>query len=266
MAKEEDKVTTALSIVEPIAPTEKLVEAMKRFEDLKRQLLAEDDWQVIWVKVRDPDTGEERRERKKFIRRTGFRKLALAFGLSNRLMDEQRVDRPDFSFMWKIRVEVKAPNGRTSVGVAVCDSRERGWAHPEHDVYSTSFTRALNRAISDTIVGGVVSAEEIEAPEQLPEKTGEGVPQAPKPTLGKILDTTSPEPAEDLRKGQPIKQETINGIIGLSREAEKLTGEDWQKRILDHYGVPVFFNLSEPEGQEAMGKLKRIMEGRAEGL
>jgi len=170
MSKEVEK-KEYMAIVEPVAPTDKLLAGLQRFEELKKALLTDEDWQIIWVTVKDPDTGEKNRERKKFIRRTGFRKLALAFNLSTKLASEQRVDRPDGSFMWKIQVEVEAPNGRTSWGIAVCDSRERDFSqHQEHDVYSTAYTRALNRAISDMIAGGVVSAEEIEAEQQLPEK------------------------------------------------------------------------------------------------
>ena len=60
---------------------------------------------------------------------------------------------------------VTAPSGASMEGVGTCSTSERGFKNPDHDISSTSFTRALNRAISDLIGWGEVSAEEIEAPE-----------------------------------------------------------------------------------------------------
>jgi len=119
------------------------------FEELKDRLLVDDDYQAI--------------AGKRYIKRSGFRKIAVYFGLSDRLLKEERKDRDDKSFTWHIVVEAYAPNGRTSVGVGVCDSKERSFAHVEHDVYATAHTRAKSRAISDMVAGGAVSAEEVEA-------------------------------------------------------------------------------------------------------
>ncbi len=62
-----------------------------------------------------------------------------------------------------MKVVCTAPNGRQTEGVAICTSTEKKFAHPEHDVYTTCHTRAKNRAISDMIAAGEVSAEEMEA-------------------------------------------------------------------------------------------------------
>jgi outer membrane biosynthesis protein TonB len=64
-------------------------------------------------------------------------------------------------------VVVSAPNGRTAVGEGVCSVKERklgadSFAHADHDIPSTAFTRALNRAISRCLGTGEVSADEIE--------------------------------------------------------------------------------------------------------
>jgi len=141
----------SLSIVEPLATPDKIAGSMRVFEELKQKLLTDEDYQAI---------GD-----KKYIKRSGFRKIALAFGLSDKILEQVRVDRPDGSFVWRIRVRVTAKNGRCSEGVAACDSRERGWAHLEHDVYSTAHTRAKSRTISDLVAGGAVSAEEMETSE-----------------------------------------------------------------------------------------------------
>ena len=64
-------------------------------------------------------------------------------------------------FVIEVVAKVTAKNGRTSVASGSCASNERGFAHLEHDVRSTAHTRAKNRAISDMIGAGEVSAEEV---------------------------------------------------------------------------------------------------------
>lgn len=141
------------TIVKPIASIDDIVENWKQFEKLKKQLLKPDDYQAI---VR-------RGISKKYIKRSGFRKIAVAFGLSDEIISQTRTDRHDKedSFTWQIVVKVTHPNGRTCTGVGACDSLERGFAHKEHDIYATAHTRAKSRAISDMVAGGEASAEEM---------------------------------------------------------------------------------------------------------
>jgi hypothetical protein len=139
----------ALHPVQPLVSPEKAAEEWARFEALKAKLLTDEDYQTI--------------SGKRYIKRSGFRKIAVYFGLSDRILEQERIDREDGSFSWRIVVEAEAPNGRISTGVGACDSRERKFAHVEHDVYAIAHTRAKSRAISDMVAGGAVSAEEMEA-------------------------------------------------------------------------------------------------------
>jgi hypothetical protein len=134
--------------VMPLVSPDKAAEQWKLFEALKAKLLNEEDYQTIVGK--------------RYIKRSGFRKIAVYFGISDRILKEERTQRDDGSFFWKIEVEAYAPNGRSCVGVGACDSRERKFAHTEHDCYATAHTRAKSRAISDLVAGGAVSAEEVE--------------------------------------------------------------------------------------------------------
>lgn len=136
-----------LDIVRPLMSPDKAAEEWHLFERFKAELLSAEDYQDI--------------QGKKFIKRSGFRKIAVYFGLNDSILEQERKDREDGSFYWRIVVEAKAPNGRTSIGVGICDSKERKFAHTEHDVYATAHTRAKSRAISDIVAGGVVSAEEL---------------------------------------------------------------------------------------------------------
>ena len=155
----------AVSPVMPLVSPEQAAASWALFEDLKARLLVDDDYQAI--------------AGKRYIKRSGFRKLAVYFGLSDGILREERKDREDKSFTWRIIVEAAAPNGRTSIGVGVCDSRERSFAHLEHDVYATAHTRAKSRAISDMVAGGAVSAEEVEAAPPPPSPAPDGTPVPP---------------------------------------------------------------------------------------
>lgn len=137
-----------LAPVRPLHTPEQAAKAWNLFLELKQKLLTSDDYQNI--------------SGKKFIKKSGFRKIAVAFNLSDTILESKRIDSEDGSFTWRIVVEVQAPNRRICTGVAVCDSKERKFAHVEHDVFATCHTRAKNRAISDMVAGGVVSAEEVE--------------------------------------------------------------------------------------------------------
>lgn len=133
--------------VQPLVSPEQAAAGWQLFLDLKKRLLTTDDYQTI--------------SGKKFITKSGFRKIAVAFNLSDRIIESERINRDDDSFYWRIVVEIEADNGRRSTGVAICDSKERKFAHVEHDVFATCHTRAKNRAISDMVAGGVASAEEM---------------------------------------------------------------------------------------------------------
>jgi hypothetical protein len=146
---DEEGLPVSLHPVKPLVSPEKAAEEWAQFEALKSKLLTEEDYQKI--------------AGKRYIKRSGFRKIAVYFGLSDRILELERIDREDGSFSWRIIVEVEAPNGRISTGVGACDSRERNFAHIEHDVYAIAHTRAKSRAISDMVAGGAVSAEEMDA-------------------------------------------------------------------------------------------------------
>jgi len=143
-----ETVLTPYEVVKPLVGAEQAATQWKAFEDLKKSLLTDDDYAQI--------------QGKPYIKKSGFRKIAVFFGLSDTITHEERKDRDNGSFYWRIKAQVTAPNGRSSVGVGVCDSEERKFSHVEHDVYATAHTRAKNRAISDMVAGGLVSAEEMD--------------------------------------------------------------------------------------------------------
>jgi hypothetical protein len=139
-----------IEIVKPIVKAKDALSEIRVFEELKSKLLSESDYQNI--------------SGKNFIKKSGWRKLALVFNISDQIVENSRRDRPDGSFVWFFRVRAIAPNGRFSEAVGSCDSKERRFAHLEHDIFATAHTRSKSRAISDLIGAGEISAEEMEAP------------------------------------------------------------------------------------------------------
>ena len=149
------------AMVEIVAPLDinRLAEAFKKFQQFKERLLIPSDWVDI--------------QGKRFLRKSAWRKWALACGVSDRLISYERVPVEgrdiDGNFYYRVVVEAfHLPTGRSSVGTAIAArSEKKNWAHEEHDIFALACTRAKNRAIADLVGGGEVSAEEVG-----PEETG----------------------------------------------------------------------------------------------
>jgi hypothetical protein len=149
-AKKDDEEVNSIedtSIVKPIVKIQDALNDLRSFEQMKSRLLSRQDYQPI--------------QGKNFIKKSGWRKLALVFNISDEVVHSSRETRADGSFVWTFRVRATAPNGRYTESVASCDSKERKFSHLEHDVLATAQTRAKSRAISDLIGAGEISAEEL---------------------------------------------------------------------------------------------------------
>lgn len=143
---------TEIGIVRPAVTARQALAAWNEFQELKKYIIVSSDIQLI--------------NNKNHIKKSGWRKFATFYNLTDKIVEETRSEREDLgkgAFQWKIKVLCTAPNGRQVEGVAICTSVEKKFAHPEHDVYTTCHTRSKNRAISDMIAAGEVSAEEMEA-------------------------------------------------------------------------------------------------------
>lgn len=191
--------------VRPLVSPEQAEQDWNLFLNIKKRLLDVDDYQRIG------DT--------KFIRKSGFRKLSVVFNLSDQIVEQEKTVREDESFYWRVVTRVTAPNGRTSVGVGICDSKERNFAHIEHDVYSTAHTRSKNRATSDMVAGGVVSAEEMSnAPPERPKTKKKAQTSIPtgKKALAEVI----------LKKGQTWDKIFAEFAEEIQERQEQL-GELW---------------------------------------
>jgi len=134
-------------IVRPAVSAVEAVAAWREFQALRGLILEKTDFQHI--------------ANKDFIKKSGWRKFATFYNLTDRIVEEVQVPL-EKGFYWKIKVLCTAPNGRETEGVAMCASSEKSGPRILHDTYTTAHTRAKNRAISDMIAAGEVSAEEVE--------------------------------------------------------------------------------------------------------
>lgn len=161
------------ALIRPAASLERIEQVFKQYQSLTKRLLTEDDYQQIG--------------RKKFPKRSAWRKLATAFGVTFEIADRHIEYDDDYDVIRSdFIVRATAPNGRFADGWGGCDRKERcctkgcqkdhshcpagkgeicpgvvHFSHPNHDIPATAETRAKNRAAADLFGLGQVSAEEI---------------------------------------------------------------------------------------------------------
>ena len=149
--KEEKAITPTEAIipivVPPLSPEEVLAH-FNKIQDLKRRLIS-------------PETDVVKIANRPYILKSGWRKLAFAFNLKDEIVREEKEERPDGEVIYRIWTKVTAPNGRYVMAVGCASSKERKFTHEAHDPYALAHTRSKNRAISDIIGLGEVSAEEM---------------------------------------------------------------------------------------------------------
>lgn len=195
-------------LVRPAASLEHIAETFLAYQQLRARLLVESDWQAI--------------SGKKFPKRSAWRKLAVAFGVSFQLV-ERHLERDERGRIVRAEFVVRAhaPNARFVDAWASCDVTERccpigcsrkgyhkhcgtekpgvacnldragHFSHAEHDVPATAHTRAINRAAADLFGMGEVSAEEVGG-------------------LGRAPEEVEPEPVEPV---EPLADEQKVTII-----------------------------------------------------
>jgi hypothetical protein len=174
-------------IVEPVDDLDAVADAYERYEEVKNELLVPEQDAVT--------IGSDW-----FITKSGWRKIATAFNVS---VETVSVDSKINNGIVRYTVTARAvaPNGKYTSGTGMCASNESNFTRrladedagreeakeradrpdnvlfidgkyrellkprevDQHDIMATAETRAKNRAISDLVGGGEVSAEEMAA-------------------------------------------------------------------------------------------------------
>lgn len=165
--KTDKTLTTTNEIVMPAVNAEQAIKAWEQYQDLKKAIVDKDvDVQII--------------EGKEFLKKSYWRKVATFFNLTIEIVSESH-EQVGRTIVWHFTCKVIAPNGRSSIGTGSCDAFEKAklaegryvrynkfskkWedAIPNsiHNIRATAETRAFNRAVSNLVGGGEVSAEEV---------------------------------------------------------------------------------------------------------
>ena len=156
-----------------VIDVEGTIQAYKEFEMIKTRLLGKDDYLYFdkYGKASFDGTGT------RYIKKSGWRKAKTAFGISIEYLDDgvraEREDDEGKYYVWSYKVRASAPNGIFQDAVGVSTSRnpffsiryvnkKRTRINPaENNIMLTAQTIAINRAVSDLVGGGEVSAEEM---------------------------------------------------------------------------------------------------------
>lgn len=155
--------------------------SMEAYQQGLHALLDTDDWQG-----RPGAKGS-------FVKKSGWRKIATWFDLDvEPIPGMSKVERDDNGQPVRAEVWVRAvaPSGRSFVGDGYCSveesrfARESGRQKLENDLRATATTRAVNRAISNLVGMGAVSAEEVGSK---PEVEGPAYGPAMTPNVGKAV-------------------------------------------------------------------------------
>lgn len=179
-------------VLAPLSP-EEAKNMMKLYQDYQAALLDESDYQDI--------------QGKKFKKKSAWRKFAMANNLSVRVVDERREELPNGDYAYHFVAEATHPNGRVTSGSGSCTAYEKSklidgkWktakgyeaeANSLHNVRSTAETRAWNRAVSNMVAAGEVSAEEVDQGQHIQEQylqTTKQKAQSTQPT-GETIEVT----------------------------------------------------------------------------
>jgi hypothetical protein len=144
-------------VLMPLDP-EQVVEGMRQYQRLLRDLLEPSDWQTHdnHGNPLEPPS----------LKKSGWRKIARAFNLSfERVSSAVERDEQGNPLRGEVWIRAVAPNGQYNDGDGYCSADEieswKGRQKIEHDLRSTATTRAKNRATADLVGMGEVSAEEI---------------------------------------------------------------------------------------------------------
>jgi len=197
-------VPTEREIVAPASP-ERVLAAMKAFEWFKSNALTPNDYQPI--------------AGKNYIKKSGWMKIALACNVSLEKREERVEDLESGVRVYHYTYRAIAPSGRFADAVGSASTDEREFTHEVHDVRALAQTRACNRAISNLVGGGEVSAEEMVGVE----KKAEAKPVEPSVTservLVRFLQDISSFVGVDLESYGPFKREDIANLPRENAEA-----------------------------------------------
>ena len=139
---------TSLAVPEPALDLQAAIAQHMLYLEVCKKLLSDDDYSII--------------RGKKHRKRSGWAKLRRAFSVSCAVVEERRIELAD-DWGYTLVIRAALPNGRFEDADGTCMASDLVKANmdpTEHNARSKALTRGKNRATSDILGAGVVSAEE----------------------------------------------------------------------------------------------------------
>ncbi len=149
--------------IQPVASLDQQIAVFKLYEDAKTKLLSDND--ILWIGPDGRPTTKGKGHA--HIKRSGWRKMARFFGLSCEILSREKIG-TEKEYSWIYKVVAKHPGGATQHAEGVASSNDKFFTKggkveaKEENVLLKAQTVAFNRAISDLLGGGEISAEEVE--------------------------------------------------------------------------------------------------------
>jgi len=203
------------AVLEQSAPMTgaQLIAAFKAYRDIQTALDGVMADQIIQL------------EGKAFRKKGYWRGLTVGYGLTVECVEERRelfgtLPNGGDNFAWVVMYRASTKSGRSGTGDGACSAAEKSVGRmraTEHLVRSHAHTRAFNRAVSNLVGFGEVSAEELE-PETPPARAVRAVPAADGPPAGAdapVLDSELP-PAKGAGAG-PVSSDHVVYVTAINR-------------------------------------------------
>lgn len=200
-----DKGESGMSVPRPVVSPDQAKVIMAEYEALKSAIATEADI--------------DRHGNKPYYKKSYWRKLATFFKLTVDLVEGTENDKvlADGTKLYRVQYKATAPNGRACVGDGTCGTDEKGkqgWSWMQ--LMGTANTRAFNRAVSNLVGGGEVSAEEVDGPMEAAPQYKADTYQPKNAPAGGPVQATSNRPASD-------KQ--VNFLTSLIKGNKAITSE-----------------------------------------
>lgn len=174
-----------VGVARPIVTPAQAKEIIQEWTDLKSSVLREVD---IRRETRtNKNTGEVTDV--SYIKKSGWRNLATFFGLAVEVVPgTEKIEVIGGTKLASVTYRASALNGRACSGDGHCGGDEPGkYNWTLSNLAATAHTRAFNRAVSNLIGGGEVSADEIGSEEKENRKTEPARPSAKAAALAEML-------------------------------------------------------------------------------
>lgn len=196
----------------PTFSGQQMAGALTAYRELQKALDAAMPEQIVEIRGR-------------MFRKKGYwRAIRTAFNLSVECVKEQATE-----YGWLVVYRATAPNGRFADGDGACENDEKAEGQDtEHNVRSHAHTRAFNRAVSNLVGFGEVSAEEMTRTTQ-------------RPAFVTVTPTVTPDP-----KRPPAPA----GYRYIDTAAKKSNGW-YEVKFLEPSGGPAIYSTK----QEQVGEI-----------